>query len=210
MSYTQKIDSYFAQRKPSEKALIYLTIASVIFLIFYQYLFPLSEKFLRTEKVKKENIERQLNIDISYLSAMKVNGDQQYYVKLYTDLIQKEKEKFLQIAAKKEYLDNKIKTLSYLLYNKRKWAEFLNSITHKAAKNGVDIDYIENSFLGIDRYFGHVLEISIGCEGDFRGLIGFINDIEQSDLVVDIYNLEMVGDNPIKSLFKVSVWGIKF
>jgi len=209
MSIVERIDNYFGQRKRSEKILLYIAIILAILAIFYQYIFPMSESFLRKERSKKDDIEKRLNIDLSYLNAMKVNGDQDYYIKFYTNQIANERKKFEMIADKKDYLDHKIKDLSYLLYNKKKWAHFLNSITQKAAKNGVDIDYIENTFLDINKNFGHVLEISIGCKGGYRNLIGFINDIEQSDLVVDIYELEMSGANPIELQFKVSVWGIR-
>ena len=208
MSLAQKIDNFFSQRKQSEKILIYTSIFILVLAIAYQYLMPLSEKFLKKERMHKEQIESKLNIDLAYLNAMKVNGDQEYYIKFYTNEIKKQKEIFKKVSQKKDYLDYKIKELSYLLYNKKKWADFLNSITHKAAKNGVDIDYIANNFLDITKNFGHVLEIEVGCNGKFQNLVGFINDIEQSDLVVDIYELEMAGANPTQLQFKVSVWGI--
>jgi len=210
MSLAQKIDNFFSQRKQSEKILIYTSIFILVLAIAYQYLMPISEDFLRRAKSQKQQIETKLNMDMAYLNAMKVNGDQEYYVKYYAKEIAQQKELFKKIADKKAYLDHKIKELSYLLYNKRKWAEFLNSITHKAAKNGVDVDYIANNFLDITKEFGHVLEIEVGCNGDFHGLVGFLNDIEQSDLVVDIYALRMVGANPTQLQFKVSVWGISF
>ncbi len=210
MSLSQRIDTFFNERKKSEKILIYTSIFILVLAIAYQYLMPISENFLRKSKAHKQQIEAKLNMDLAYLNAMKVNGDQEYYIKFYNKQIEQQKVLFKKIADKKSYLDHKIKELSYLLYNKRKWAEFLNSITHKAAKNNVDIDYIENNFLDITKNFGHVLEIEVGCNGNYQNLIGFLNDIEQSDLVVDIYALEMVGANPTQLQFKVSVWGINF
>ena len=208
MSIVKKIDTFFQERKKSEKYLIYGTIFAGIVAISYQYLLPAAQKFLKIQKSQKDKIEAKLNIDKSYIQAMTVNGDKEYYVKFYRKKIDDEKKKFLHYADKKEYLDQKIKELSYLLYNKKRWASFLNSLTQKAYKNGVEITYISNRFLDITKNFGHVLEVEVGCSGDFKNLISYLNSIEQSDLVVDVYALQMVGANPIQLQFKVSVWGI--
>ncbi len=210
MSLLKKIDELFAKRKRSEILLINATIFFGIVAIVYQYLFPWSEKLLKEAKAQKQAIERKINIDKSYLQAMTVNGDPNYYIKQYTKNIQQLKHQFRFISDKKEYLDFKIRELSYLLYNKKRWAQFLDSLTQKAAKNGVEINYILNNFLDVTKNFGHVLEVEISCNGDFKNLISYINDIEQSDLVVDIYDLSILNKNPLQTIFKVSVWGINY
>ncbi len=210
MSLAQKIDQFFENRQPNEKRLIYLTIFFGIAALSYQYLFPYSEKFLQQSKNQKKIIESKINADRAYLSAMTVGGDPFYYVKQYNKNIAALKKSFVQINDKKEYLDHKIKELSYLLYNKKRWAQFLDSLTQKAYKNGVEINYILNNFLDVTKTFGHVLEVEISCSGDFKNLISYINDIEQSDLVVDVYELQMVGSKPLETILKVSVWGINY
>ena len=210
MSLFRKIDEFFYERKPSEKRLIYITIIFGILALSYQYLFPMSEKFLKQAKEEKAKIEQKLNMDKAFLRAKTVNGDQYYYVKLYKKEIAELKNRFLAIKDKKDYLDYKIKELSYLLYNKKRWAQFLDSLAQKAAKHNVEINYILNNFLDVTKSFGHVLEVEIACEGDYKNLIAYINDIEQSDLVVDIYDLEILGDDPLQTVLKVSVWGINY
>jgi len=210
MSLLQKIDQFFESRQPNEKRLIYITIFFGILALSYQYLFPYSEKFLKKAIKEKQDIEAKINLDKSYLAAMTVNGDQFYYVKQYQKEYENLKKTLAQINDKKEYLDHKIKELSYLLYNKKRWAQFLDSLTQKAYKNGVEINYILNNFLDVTKTFGHVLEVEISCNGDFKNLISYINDIEQSDLVVDVYELDMIGTNPLETILKVSVWGINY
>ncbi|NPA63747.1 MAG: hypothetical protein GXO16_02110 [Epsilonproteobacteria bacterium] len=208
MSLTERIDSFFSRRTPTEQLLIIAAIFIVILAISFEYIAPLSESFMKKNKAQKEEIEAKIKDDRSYLKVMTVNGDPEYYVKLYRSEIEKAKQQYLAIQDKYNYLVYKIKELSYLLYNKKRWAQFLDSITKKANANGVDIDYISNTFFDTTNEFGHVLEIEVGCNGEFRDLIGFLNDIEQSDLVVDVYALEMEGANPTQLQFKVSVWGI--
>ncbi len=210
MKLLRQIDQFFSERKSSEKLLIYATVFIGIVLLSYQYLFPFTEKMLKSAKAERDSLEAKINMDTSYIRAMTVNGDENFYIKQYAAQINNLKKEFQAINDKKEYLNYKIKELSYLLYNHKKWAEFLNSITAKAAQHNVDINYILNNFLDVTRNFGHVLEIEISCNGNYKNLIAFINSIEQSDLVVDIYNIHMEGAQPIETNFKVSVWGINY
>ncbi len=208
MSIIERIDEFFVRRTASERFLIITSIFALIIAISFEYLVPMSEGFLSKNKAKKEEIEAKILADKSYLNSMTVNGDPEYYVKFYQREIENAKQRFAAVQDKYNYLVHKIEELSYLLYNKKRWAEFLDSITKKANANNVDIDYISNTFLDTTHEFGHVLEIEVGCNGDFQNLVGFLNDIEQSDLVVDVYALEMEGANPTQLQFKVSVWGI--
>jgi len=210
MSLLKKIDDLFANRKKSEILLINATIFFGIVAVAYQYIFPWSEKLLKEAKAEKQAIESKINLDKAYLKAMTVNGDPSYYIKQYQKNINQLKNRLRYISEKESYLDFKIKELSYLLYNKKRWAQFLNSLTQKAAKNGVEINYILNNFIDVTKNFGHVLEIEISCNGDFKNLISYINDIEQSDLVVDVYKLSIINKNPLQTIFKVSVWGINY
>ncbi len=204
------MDDFFASRNKNERLLIIATIFFGIIALSYQYLFPYSEKLLKTAKTKKNAIQAKINMDKAYIKAMSVNGDVNYYIKKFMKDIEALKSRYSYISDKKDYLDYKIKELSYLLYNKKRWAQFLNSLTQKAAKNGVEINYILNKFIDATKSFGHVLEIEISCNGDFKNIISYINSIEQSDLVVDIYNLDIVDRNPLQTIFKVSVWGINY
>ncbi len=206
----RQIDEFFAQRKKSEKYLIYASIFLGIFLASYQYLLPYTEKLLKKAKNEKRAIQAKIDVDKAYLRGITVKGDELYYIKKYTQQIEDLKKSFLAINDKKEYLDNKIKELSYLLYNKKKWAQFLNSLTQLANKHNIEINYILNNFLDVTKTFGHVLEVEISCLGDFKNTIAYVNDIEQSDLVVDVYEMKMSSNMPIETLIKVSVWGINY
>lgn len=210
MSLLKSIDDFFASRKKSEKYLIYLSIFLGIFLLSYQYLFPYTEKLRKQAKREKDAIQAKIDIDKAYIQGITVNGDELFYIKTYSKQIDALQQNLLFLQDKKNYLDQKIKELSYLLYNKKKWAQFLNSLTQLADKHNIEINYILNNFLDVTKTFGHVLEVEISCQGKFKNTIAYINDIEQSDLVVDIYAMRMSNNNPIKTLLKVSVWGIKY
>ena len=210
MSLVREIDNFFANRKKSEKYLIYAFIFLLVFLASYQYLLPLTEKILKRAKNEKRVIQAKIDLDKSYLQSVTVNGDEHYYIKVYSKRIKELKKHLIAIDDKRIYLDNKIRELSYLLYNKKKWAQFLNSLTELANKHDIEINYILNNFLDVSKNFGHVLEVEISCQGKFKNTIAYINDIEQSDLVVDIYEMNMSSSKPIETTIKVSVWGINY
>ena len=210
MSILQQIDNYLLAKSKNERYILYFIIFAFILFIAFEYLFPYSQKMVRKEKSIYQNLQRQLNADKAYLRSITVHNDPNYYIKLYTKKIAKLKNLIQKIENKKEYIDYKIKDLSYLLYNKKSWANFLNSLTTKAYKYNIDLDYIKNQFLDSNGSFGHVLEVEISANGDYKDLIAYINALEQSNLVVDVYSISMKGAMPIQSIMKVSVWGINY
>ena len=110
------------------------------------------------------------------------------------------------------FIDKNLEKLSDMLFNKKSWSIFLNSITDSAKNQKVDIQYIANKYIdNIYGSFGHVLEIGIECNGKYKDIIKFINDLEQNNLVTDIYKTNFVADNNsrlINADINISVWGI--
>ena len=98
-----------------------------------------------------------------------------------------------------------------MLFNQKSWSRFLNSITDKAEMHNVDIQYISNHYVDNNGSFGHVLEITLGCKGKYKGIIKFMNELEQNTLVTDIYGSELLLDSNSSEIFadiNISVWGI--
>ncbi len=55
------------------------------------------------------------------------------------------------------------------------------------------------------------LEIGIGCKGDYKNIIKFMNELEQNVLVTDIFKTEFTSDtNSSQTVadIHISVWGI--
>ncbi len=209
-SLMEKIDEFMLSKKSSEQNIIYLSIFLVFFVLSYQYLFPYTEKMLKQAEGEKKNIQAKINDDKNFIASITVNGDKEFFLKELRREIETLKQKFENVKHKNDYLDFQIHTLSNLLYNEKNWAKFLDSIAAKAKKSGVDIDFISNEFVKNSNSFGHVLEIEIGCNGEFKNIISFINSIEQSELVVDIYGMDLTSKANIQTNLKVSVWGINY
>ena len=206
----EKLDNYFENKKESEFYLMVLGIMAVVGLISYSYLIPMTEAELKKDLKNQKRLEKKIRDEKNYLASVTLNNDQRYKIKKLQKEIQGLQVRFNDLKEINEYSDYQIQTLSELLFNEKNWAKFLDSIALKAKKNNIDIFLISNKFINNKDSFGHVLEIGVDCEGNYKDMISFMNQIEESELVVDIYNLQLESNNKINANFKVSVWGINY
>jgi len=207
----EALDAYFAPKKESEKWLIILGVAGVIAYLAYAYLLPYTEEMYKKSERSKLSIEKSIKDNTTYLKSITVNGDREFYVKKYSRDIKNKKGKITQLKDKIIFIDQNLEKLSDMLFNQKSWSRFLNSITDKAEIQNVDIQYITNKYVDHNGSFGHVLEISLGCKGNYKNLVKFMNELEQNTLVTDIYGSTLRLDNnstDVVTDINVSVWGI--
>jgi hypothetical protein len=207
----EALDTYFESKSESEKWIIIFGIVAIIGYIAYTYFLPYAKSMYQKSESKKNTLIKSINDNKNYLASITQNGDRDYKVKLYTKQIQKKKEQIVDLNSKITFIDNNLNKLSDMLFNKKSWSIFLNSITYTAQENNVDIRYITNQYLNSNGNFGHVLEIAVGCKGSYKDIVKFINSIEQNRLVTDIYGTDIYPDensSDIMADINISVWGI--
>jgi len=207
----EALDAYFAPKKESEKWLLILGIAGIIAYIAYAYLLPYTEKMYKKSETTKKNIQKSIINNNTYLNSITVSGDRNYYVKKFDNDIARKKANIIKINKNIKFIDRNLEKLSDMLFNQKSWSKFLNSITHKAEVQNVDLQYISNNYVDSDGSFGHVLEIAVGCKGEYKSIVKFMNEIEQNILVTDIYGTRFSGDedsSEIMADINISVWGI--
>ncbi len=207
----EELDAYFAPKKESEKWLIIFGIAGFIAYLAYAYLLPYTEQMHKKSDIALKAVEKSIKDNTIYLNGITVNGDRNYYVKKYTQDIRNKKKKIEKTKQKIVFLDKNLNKLSDMLFNQKNWSIFLNSITDRAAVQDVDIQYIANKYVDNNGSFGHVLEVGIGCQGDYKSIVKFMNELEQNVLVTDIYDTKMhMDENSSKVIadINISVWGI--
>jgi len=209
----EELDAYFAPKKESEKWMFIFAIAFFIGYIAYMYLLPYTEKMFKKSESTKKTIQKSIADNNIYLNSITVNGNRQYYVnKFNRDIVNKEK-KIIRIDEKIVFVDNNLEKLSDMLFNQKSWSKFLNSITTKAEIQNVEIEYIENKYVDNNGSFGHVLEIEVGCKGEYKGIVKFINEIEQNVLVTDVFGTKISLDpnsSQVLADINISVWGINY
>jgi len=207
----EELDAYFAPKKESEKWIIILGLAGLITYLAYDYLLPYTEQMYKKSEVTKKSIEKSIKNNTIYLNSITVNGDKDYYVKKYTRDIATKKQRIQKTKDKIVFIDNNLNKLSDMLFNQKNWSIFLNSITDKAEIQNVNLEYIRNQYVDNNGSFGHVLEVGVGCKGDYKNIVKFMNELEQNVLVTDIYGTTMAMDlnsSKVVADINISVWGI--
>jgi hypothetical protein len=207
----EELDNYFAPKKESEKWLIILGVAGIIAYLAYAYLLPYAEEKYKKSEITKKNIQKSIADNNTYLNSITVSGDKDFYVKKYDNDIIRKKKQIVTLNKKITFIDTNIYKLSDMLFNQKSWARFLNSITDRAEVQNVNIRYITNDYIDNNGSFGHVLEIGIGCEGSYKNIVKFMNELEQNTLVTDIYGTKFALDANAEQVvadINISVWGI--
>jgi len=207
----EALDEYFAPKKESEKWMVILGVAGIIAYLAYAFLLPATESMYKKSEATKKSIEKTLKDNNTYLDSITVNGDREYYVKKYENDIQKKNAEIVKLTSNIKFIDNSLNKLSDMLFNQRSWSRFLNSITDRAEVQNVEIEYITNKYASSKGSFGYVLEIGVGCKGDYKSIVKFMNEIEQNVLVTDIYGSNFSIDknsSDIVADINISVWGI--
>ncbi|MBE0490855.1 MAG: type 4a pilus biogenesis protein PilO [Sulfurospirillum sp.] len=211
MSSIDKIDAYLSTKKSSEVSLVFFMIFAFIALVVYMYAFPITEKNLKNTKRLVLDINKKVNQEEAYLRSISVNGDKQFYVKKLQKEIIDEKLKLEETTFANGYVDNKLKELSYLLFNDKNWAGFLNSITIIAKNNDIKISSIANTFTKPNlQKIEQVLNVNVVFSGDFQDIMQFINTLEESQLVVDINDINLQSSHNIQANINIAVWGMKY
>ncbi len=207
----EQLDGYFAGKKESEKWLMILLISAMVGYVLYLYLYPYAESKYKASLAKKKQLEKKIAEEKTYLRSITVNGDRNFYVKKYDREISDRKKRIEAYNRRIALLNQSFQRLSEVLFNRKNWSKFLDSITERAHKNDVQILEIRNKYVKGKENFGHVLEIGIKCAGKFQGILSFINDLEQNKLVTDVYktDISVAPDHQrIVADLNVSVWGV--
>jgi hypothetical protein len=165
----------------------------------------------RKSESTKKSIQESIVDNNTYLNSITVGGDREYYIRKFDQDIVNKRKNIVNINHNIQFIDKNLEKLSDMLFNQKSWSKFLNSITHTAEIQNVDLGYITNKYVDSNGSFGYVLEIGVGCRGDYKNIVKFINELEQNTLVTDIYGTTFTSDPNSTSVLadiNISVWGI--
>jgi len=207
----ESLDKTFESKSKNEIQMIIGMVFVAIGALSYLLFLPPAEKEYQASVKKKEKLQKSIRKHTEYLKGITVEGDPNYYVKKYDNDIKLLETKVETTNNDINFINGKLDGLSEMLFNKKSWSKFLNSLTHKAKAQDVYIDYIENNYVDNNGSFGHVLQISVGCNGEYKNIIKFINQIEKSVLVTDVYgsHIYLEDNNTVMAAdVNISVWGI--
>ncbi len=210
-SIFEKIDAYLANKKGSEISLIFFMLFILIGFLVYSYIFPITEKKLKTTQKNLTKMSKKLVTEQRYLRSVTKNGDERYLIKKAKREIEDTKIKLEKTTYANAYVDSKLKELSYLLFNNQNWAKFLDSITLLAQKYKVKIKVLENNINEPNlQKIEQILNLRVDFKGNFKNIMKFINAIEESKLVVDIYEINLESKSGLNGYINIAVWGMKY
>lgn len=201
----QRIDNFFKEKSQKDVYMVYIMIIAILSALAYPF-YDLTAKEFNVIKDKVTQITTKIDADKIYL---KVNTEATV-VKLGQDIILLEGELVTQRDTNK-YIKEKIETISSLIYDEVAWGKYLNSISIRAKEHNMKIINFVNTYsLNNESAFGHVLDISLDVKGSFLDTVKFINSLEQSELVVDVHDLDVKAQDALNTKIKISVWGITY
>lgn len=205
------LDNYFEEKSDNEKWMMIAMLTIVIGYLAYTFFYPFAENKYNMAQSKNQSLQKSITTNREYLQSISRNGDQDYQVKKYKKDINNLNETIDKKNDDITFISSKLEELSPLLFNKESWSKFLNSVTKEAKSQSVTINYIENNYVTNDGSFGHVLQISVGCSGPYKNITKFVNKLEKSVLVTDVYGSHFYLDNnntTVSADINISVWGV--
>lgn len=207
-TFLGKIDAFMSGKKTNEVYGIFLVVFILIGLLVYSYVFPISQEYVDTNTNKLNNVVQNVNEKEAYIRA---------YAPEIGLLDNKIKSQSIALSNTRDingYVDNKLKELSYLLFNDKSWTGFIDRVSFLAKKHNIRIDKISNEFMDTKNQtrekVEQVLNIEVTSSSGFQNTMKFLNDIEDNQLVVDVYDVSLVASQKVDSNIKIALWGMLY
>lgn len=213
-SIFDKIDNYFGAKSDSEASTVMGVVALAIggLLMF---------AFFSDTKEYKENQESRLQTAITNLNSAQSRlntqsggtQDHEFTVKQKNNELRKEENKLADLRNINAHLDAKLRDSASVTFNQERWAAFLDNLSKNAETDNVKIYSIESEQKSIQgNEPQEVLKVTMDIEGKFNNVLKYINDIEESIVVVDVNGLDInaTKDSKVGGKLKISVWGMEY
>ena len=203
--YLHTIDIQLKDKSKKDIYMIYIMIFAGLFAFSYLLFWDTSLKMFDERLKQTKILQQKIEADERFL---KFNPPS--LITMLDQRIKQTEKEIIKYRDYNQYLKTKLETISFLLYDERVWGEYLNSVDTKAKRFGIKILQLSNTYNDTGDSFGHVLDISIDSKGRYKSVLKFINSLEQSDLVVDVHDLNISAKEFLRSEINLSVWGIRY
>ena len=207
-----KIDNYFDNKKPSEVSVMLLASLILSGVVIYYAIMPYAQEYHDSSMSENSSVTTKLNEVNGELDKVSLNNDRNFKINQEKNGIKQLQIKLADTQKMNQYFDDKLKELSYLIFSEQSWADFLDNLALLANKNNVKITKISNAFKEPSaEKIEQMLDINISVDGGFKDIVGYINAIEESKLVVDVSNIDINSTNgKLNGNLGVYVWGMKY
>ena len=213
-----KIDSWFESKGSSANTYLLLALL-VAGGLAYLILSPSSQEYFDKEENRLNKATQQLTEATSSLNSFGPLPDGTYSQIKNKELVLKGEEARLnETIDSNQYVDNKLREVSNVTYNRENWAEFLDSLTEMAVKSNVKVFSITSEEKNVDPKTmalkpQAMLDVGVAMEGTYHNVLRYINSIEESKMIVDVNKLDInrsSTDGKIGGTIGISIWGVKY
>ena len=203
--YLYDIDQSFAEKSEKDVKLIYGMVFVVLVMFSYLVFWESAEKGYNDIKAASLAVQDKIATDKRYL----LGHPQSVVTNLDID-IKSLNAKLAYLKEENIYIKSEIDKIPELFYDQAIWGGFIDSIAESARKNKVKLNFFANRLASDKTKFGHVLNLEIKAQAEYKNMIKFMNAIEKSKLVVDLHDLELTADKKLNLELNLSVWGITY
>lgn len=213
-----KIDSWFESKGSSANTYLILALF-VAGALAYLALSPSAQEYFDNEQSRLNKATQDLNDATNGLNAFGPLGDGTYsQIKNKEVVLKDEKARLNETIDSNQYVDNKLREVSNVTYNRENWAEFLDSLTEMAVKSNVKVFAITSEEKDIDQKTlvlepQAMLDVGVVMEGTYHNVLRYINAIEESKMIVDVNKLDInktETDGKIGGSIGISIWGVRY
>ena len=203
--YLHNIDAVFAEKTQKDIYMTYIMIIAGIFAFSYSMFWDSAVQAFDTTRASVVQLDKKISTDKRFLQL----NPESKIVSLDKEIKQINQAMIIH-KDNNAYIKSKIETISSLIYDERTWGEYLDSISKNAQKYHVKIKSFSNKYASTGSSFGHILDITISSSANYKNTLRFINSLEQSELVVDIHDMNIRAERTLNSDLNISVWGITY
>ncbi len=203
--YLYDIDQSFAEKSDKDVKLIYGMVFVALVTFSYLVFWDSAEKGYQDILAASKAVQEKITVDKQYLAQ----HPESQITKLNQEIAQLN-QNLEMLKGENVYIKAEIEKIPELFYDEEIWGSFIDSISEHARRNKVKLNFFSNKLASDKTKFGHVLNINISSEGDYKNIMKFMNSIEKSKLVVDIHDLDMNASRKINLDLNLSVWGITY
>lgn len=184
--------------------------------IIYFIISPMSQEYFDDKENKLNTTTTNLiNAQNSLNDFRPLENGQYGRIIEERDTLKREENKLNETVDANNYLDDKLRQASAVTYNQENWAKFLDSLTTLAENNNVKVFSITSDLKEpkkLEFKPQAMLDVKVAFEGTYHNVLKYINFIEQSEMIVDVNQLDInaTSNGKIGGSLGVSVWGVNY
>lgn len=213
-SIFDKIDNYFGAKSDSEASMVMGVVALAIGGLLMFAFFSDTKEYKEKQESRLQTAITNLNSAQSRLNTQSGGTqDHEFTLKQKNNELRKEENKLADLRNINAHLDAKLRDSASVTFNQERWAAFLDNLSKNAETDNVKIYSIESEQKSIQgNEPQEVLKVTMDIEGKFNNVLKYINDIEESVVVVDVNGLDInaTKDSKVGGKLKISVWGMEY